>query len=318
VSVRLAPIGGNPLLLSFSLRDGSLVAVRSPRFDLDFTSIRTFREAGGVRPPVSGEIVWSGLPTEQIPDAEVGGACGRFSALPPAQVPFERTAEGGIAFPARIDGVPLRLALDAVADGPLAVSPDAAGKLGLSFARDVYGRSIGAGAKLEIGSFSCAGIHVEALPTAPGEVDGVVGGTLFREAVVELDPDAHRLTLFDPARWVIPEGFTRILVDDDGDRPVTTMHRRSDRVRLVVGTATRSSDLLLAPEAASRLDVPATGVAHGLRWGTLELPDVSVKPETTSDSAWGEDGRFGFALLLRFHSHLDMPHRWIYVRPAAK
>ena len=318
VSVRLAPIGGNPLLLSFSRRDGSLVAVRSPRFDLDFTSIRTFREAGGVRPPVLGEIVWSGLPTEQIPDAEVGGACGRFSALPPVQVPFEQTAEGGIAFPARIDGVPLRLALDAVADGPLAVSPDAAGKLGLSFARDVYGRSIGAGAKLEIGSFSCAGIHVEALPTAPEEVDGIVGGTLFREAIVELDPDAHRLTLFDPARWVIPEGFTRILVDDDGDRPVTTMHRRSDRVRLAVGTAARSSDLLLAPEAASRLDVPATGVAHGLRWGTLELPDVSVKPETTSDSAWGEDGRIGFALLLRFHSHLDMPHRWIYVRPVGK
>jgi hypothetical protein len=318
VSVRLAPLGGNPLLLSFSRREGSLIAVRSPRFDLDFTSVRTFREAGGLRSPVLGEIVWSGLPTEQISDAAVGGACGQFPAAAPAQVPFERTADGGIAFPARIDGVPLRLALDAVADGPLAVSPDAAGKLGLSFARDVYGRSIGSGAKLEIGSFSCAGIHVEALPAAPEGVDGIVGGTLFREAVIELDPDAHRLTLFDPARWVIPSGFTRILVDDDGNRPVTTMQRRSDRVRLTVGTAARSSDLLLAPDAASRLGAPATGVAHGVRWGTLELPDLSVKPAIKSDPAWGEDGRIGFALLLRFHSHLDMPHRWIYVRPVEK
>src|SRR6202040_579462 len=92
---------------------------------------------------------------------------------------LERTAQGGIVFPARIDGVLLRLALDAVADGPLAVSPEAAGKLGLSFARDVYGRSIGAGAKLEVGSFSCPGIHVEALPAAPEGVDGIVGGTLF-------------------------------------------------------------------------------------------------------------------------------------------
>ena len=318
VSVRLAPLGGNPLLLSFSRRDSRLVTVRSPRFDLDFTSVRTFREAGGARPAVLGEIVWSGLPTEQISDAAVGGGCARFAAAAAAPVPFERTAEGGVAFPARINGIELRLALDAAADGPLAVSPDAAAKLGLSFARDVYGRSIGAGAKLEIGSFSCAGIHVQALPAAPEGVDGVVGGTIFREAVVELDPDAHCLTLFDPARWVIPEGFTRILVDDDGDRPVTTMHRRSNRVRLAVGTAARSSDLVLSPEAASRLDVSGASVARGLRWGILELPDLSVGREPTSLSAWGEDGRIGFALLLRFHSHLDMPHRWIYVRSVGK
>jgi len=316
VSVRLALVAGNPLLLSFSRRDGALVAVRSPRFDLDFTGGRTFREAGGVRPPVLAEIVWSGLPTEEIGDAEVGGACGRFPATP-AQVPFERTTAGGIAFPARLNGVDLRLALDSLADGPLAVSPDAAGKLGLSFARDVYGRSIGSGARIEIGAFSCAGIHVEALRAPPGDVDGILGGTLFREAVVELDPDARRLTIFDPARWVIPSGFTRIIVDDDGDRPVTTVHRGSERARLVVGTAARS-DLLLAPDAASRLGVPATGIAHGLRWGPLALPDLSGEPARKSDPAWGEDGAFGFALLLRFHSHLDMSHRWIYIRPAGK
>ncbi|HEY3171328.1 MAG TPA: hypothetical protein VGK86_02020 [Thermoanaerobaculia bacterium] len=317
VSLRLTPLGGNPLLLSFSRRDGSLLAVRSPRFDLDFTGPRSFREAVGARPAVLGEIVWSGLPTEQISDAAVGGACARFGAVA-AQVPFERTPGGGVAFPARINGVELRLALDVSVDGPLAVSPAAAGKLGLSFARDVYGRSIGAGAKLEIGSFSCGGIHVEALPAAPDGSDGVVGGTVFREAVVELDPEGGRLTLFDPASWVIPEGFTRVLVDDDGDRPVTTMHRRSDRVRLAVGTAARSSDLLLAPEAASRLDVAGAGVARGLRWGTLELPDLSVGRDTSSLPAWGEDGRIGFALLLRFHSHLDMPHRWIYLRPVRR
>ncbi len=294
VALRLAPLGGNSILLSFSRRDGTLLAVRSPRFDLDFTGVRTFREAAGRRPAVLGEIVWSGLPTENVPDAAVGGACARFAAAS-VKVPFERTAEGGISFPARVNGVDLRLALDVSADGPLAVSPEAAGKIGLSFARDIYGRAIGAGAKL-----------------------GVAGGTIFREAVVELDPDTRRLTLFDPARWVAPAGFTRILVDDDGDRPVTTIRRRSDRVRLAVGTAARSSELLLAPDAASRLEVTAAGVARGLRWGTLELPDLPVGPDPTSVPAWGEDGRIGFALLLRFHSHLDMPNRWIYLRPAAR
>src|SRR5207237_1268916 len=205
VSVRLAPLAGNPLLLSFSRRDGGLVAVRSPRFDLDFTGARAFRETRGTRPPVLAEIVWSGLPTEEISDAEVGGACGRFPATP-AQVPFERTSAGGIAFPARLNGVDLRLALDALADGPLAVSPDAAGKLGLSFARDVYGRLIGSGVRLEIGAFSCAGIHVQELRAPPGDVDGILGGTLLRQAAVGLAPDQRRLAVLGPAAITAPSG----------------------------------------------------------------------------------------------------------------
>ena len=36
------------------------------------------------------------------------------------------------------------------------------------------------------------------------------------------------------------------------------------------------------------------------------------------DAGWGDDGKLGFAMLLRFQSHLDMPHRWIYVRPVGR
>jgi hypothetical protein len=315
ISVRLAPVGGNPLVLSFARRDWRLLAVRSPRFDLDFGGARTFREASGVRPPVFGEIVWSGLPTERVADAAVGGACARFGAGA-AEVAFERTPEGGVAFPALINGVTLRLALDATADGPLRVSRDAAKRLGVSFAPDVYGRSVGGGAKLEVGAFSCAGIHLEALASPLDGLDGIAGGTLFREAVVEIDPAARRLALHDPERWVAPSGFTRILVDDDGNRPVTTLRRRSQAARLLVGSATGSADLVLAPQTAARLEVAAPGVVGGMRWRTLALPDLSVGPATApADPDWGDDGRLGFAMLLRFHSYLDMPHRWIYVRP---
>jgi hypothetical protein len=317
VSVRLTPLGGNPLVLSFSRRDGRLTAVRSPRFDLDFEGDGSFRLTSGIRPPVRGKTAWSGLPSERIADAAVGGACGKFVGR--AEVPFERTAQGGLAFPAVLNGVPLRLALDATADGPLRVAPDAAKRLGISFKGDVYGRSVAAGATLAVGTFSCPGIHVEALAEPLQGVDGVVGATLYREAVVELDPGARRLALHDPARWVPPGGFIRIVVDDDGDRPVTTLRHGSQSARLTVGAATGSADLSLSPDAVERLEISAPGSVGAMRWGPLEMPDLSVERDPDPAAAgWGDDGRLGFAMLLRFHSHLDMPHRWIYVRQVGK
>jgi hypothetical protein len=313
-SVRLTPLGGNPLVLSFSTRNGRLTAVRSARFDVDFAGDGSFRLASGIRPPVAGQVVWSGLPSERIADAAVGGACGKFAGR--AEVPFERTTDGGLAFPASVNGVGLRLALDATLDGPVRISPEAAKRLGISGTPDVFGRSIGAGATLQIGTFSCSGIHVEALAEPIAEVDGVIGGTLYREAVVEIDPGARRLALQDPARWVAPAGFTRIVVDDDGDRPVTSLRRGSRVARLVLGAPTGSVDVRISPESLPNLGVSAPGTIGGIRWGILELPDLSVEPDPKpGPPGWGDDGKIGFAMLLRFQSHLDLTHRWVYVRP---
>ncbi|MDQ5857938.1 MAG: hypothetical protein M3542_06630, partial [Acidobacteriota bacterium] len=124
VSIRLAPTGGAfALVLSFSRRDGRLIAVRSARFDLDFTSPTRFRETSGRRPPVRAEITWVGLPTGPLPDTAVGGGCGRFTGAA-TPIGFARTPEGGIAFPAAVNGIPVTLALDSAADGPLGVSPE--------------------------------------------------------------------------------------------------------------------------------------------------------------------------------------------------
>lgn len=315
VSVRLEPPGANPLLLAFSRRDGRLLAVHSPRFDLDFTSDRAFRERSGRRPAVRAEIAWAGLPTGEIADAVVGGEHSRIAASA-GLVPFERTPGGGISFPAHVNGVPLRLSLDAVVDGPLVISRHKATGLPLSFAKDVYGRSLAAGAALEVGSFSAAGIHVEAADAVPDGSDGVIGGTLLREAVVELDPKARGLGFHDPARWVFPAGFNRMIVDDDGDRPVATIRRKSNDARFLVGSSTAGDDLRVSSVAASRLGLAVPGEAVGLRWGILALPPVSAAAETRPTSpGWGDDGTLGFALLLKFHVYLDMPHRWIYVRP---
>ncbi|HEY6066704.1 MAG TPA: hypothetical protein VIY96_11130 [Thermoanaerobaculia bacterium] len=318
VSVRLEPFGGNPLVLSFSRADGRLLSVRSPRFDLDFSGPRAFREASGRRPPVRGEIAWIGLLTDPIPDATVGGGCGRFAAGA-GPVLFERTPDGGISFPARVNGAALRLSLDADTEGPAAISPERARDLSLPFSTDVFGRSIAAGATLEVGGFSCPGIHLQIAPAATAGSDGVIGAALFREAVVELDGKSGSLALHDPSRWVAPEGFTRVLVDDDGDTPVSTLRKKREPARLRVPSPTGEADLLLAPASAQRLDVAIPGPVTGLRWGVLSPSPLSAAPETRAVSPdWGDDGRLGFHFLLRFHAYLDMPHRWVYVRAAGE
>jgi len=317
VSLRLQPLGGNPLVLTFSQKDGGLTSVRSPRFDLDFGADGSFRLASGIRPAVQAKVAWSGLPSERIADAEVGGACGRFAGR--ADVSYERTAEGGVVFPAAVNGVPLRLLLDATVDGPLRLSPDAAKRLGLTFAEDVFGRRLAAGATVGVGTFACSAAHVEAAAEPIPGADGSVGGTLYREAVVGIDPIERRLSLQDPGRWAPPNGFTRIIVDDDGDRPVATLRLGSHSARLTAGAAIGSSDFALTGEALERLDISGTGPVGGMRWGPLALPDLSLqREENPPDAGWGDDGKLGFAMLLRFQSHLDMPHRWIYVRPVGR
>ena len=317
VSIRITPSGGShTLTLSFSRRDGQLAAVRSPRFDLDFTGPTRFREASGRRPPVAAEITSVDLPTGPLPDSTVGGGCGTFAAAP-TPVTFEPTPDGGLTVPASVNGVPVRLALDAAVDGPLRVSPAVAERLGLPFSSDVFGRSIGSGGRLDLGGFSCETIHLEATPDLPDGADASAGGTIFREAVVEVDPVKSLLTLHDSSRWVQPEAFTRVLVDDDQNRPVTILRRSGEDVRVRVLSPIRGgAHLRLAPEAAGRVGVEPPATVDGFRWGGVALPGLSVVSETgPSSPAWGDDGALGFPLLLRFHSYLDLTYRWLYLRP---
>lgn len=316
VSIRFTPGGeANPLTLSFSRRDGLLSAVRSPRFDLDFTSPNRFREASGRRPAVRAEVASVDLPTGPIPDSKVGGGCGEFPPAP-TPVPFVATPDGGLTIPAAVNGVPVRLALDSTVDGPIRVSPEVADRLGLSFSSDVFGRSIASGGRLDLGGFSCESIHLEASGSLPEGADAVAGGTVFREAVVEIDPVKSLLTLHDSSRWVQPEAFTRVLVDDDGNLPVTILRRSGDDVRLKVACPTRGAHVRLAAEAAARVGVEPPATVDGFRWGGVALPGLTVALETgPSSPAWGDDGTLGFPVLLRFHSYLDLTYRWLYLRP---
>jgi hypothetical protein len=312
VSLLLHPLGGNPLRVSFDRRSSALKSVLSPRFHLEFESRTRYRDAS--RMPVAGDITWAGLPTRRLPDRAAGGWQETFSE-PVAEAELSQ-ADGGIWVPARISGIAARLAIDTSADGPMRVSPELARKAGLSGRRDVFGRLLAAGAALEIGPLTMPSLLVEiADPEAPG-VDAVAGGTLYREMVVEIDPSGKRLRLHDPALWVPPDGFGRSPLDDDGDLPVAILSRTGKRVRLRAGT--RAASPLLLPSRSARdygID-PSAPVIEGLVWGILRLPPLPVRLETSRfDPDWGDDGAIGYTLLLRFHVIVDMPHRWVYVKP---
>jgi hypothetical protein len=314
VSVSLLPEGGNPLRLIFSRADGRLLSARSPRFRLDFSSAVSFRDLSNPETPVVGQISWSGLPTGRIPQPYVGGGRARFGETP-AEARFERRA-GGILVPAWLSGRAIRLAVDADAAGPVAVAPALADRLGLRFEPDVYGREIAGGASLEIGTVSYPSLFVQKGGAMPPGADAVAGGCLFREAIVELDSRAGRLRLHAPARFVPPEGYFRIVIDDDDDRPVAILDLGSRDMRLTAGSDTGEAALVLAGKTADRLGLAGETNLTGATWGPIDLPPLPLRiGRGAFFPDWGDDGKLGFAALLPFHVFWNMPQRWIYVRP---
>ena len=316
VSMSLQPSGGNPLLLTFSSRDGRLRSVRSPRFDLAFSSPTRFEDRSDPNHVFAGEIAWTGLPTGTIPHAEVGGGRARF-AQTSSRVPFDRTG-GAVVVPARIGGEPARLAVDAAADGFVRISPGLGERLRLAWRPDVLGRRVAGGVALEAGAAAYPALFVEEAPL-PAGVDAVAGGCLFREAIVEFDPDARQLGLHDPERWVIPEAFVRVVIDDDGDRPVAILDRGSHSLRVAAGSDIGDAALELAPESARREGIDPGPKVSGMFWGSLKLEPLGLRLSDRANAYapdWGDDGRMGLALLLRFHAYVNMPQRWVYLRTA--
>ena len=317
VSLSLRPEGGNPLTLTFSRADGRLLAARSPRFALEFTSPRAFRDVSDPRNPFDGEVAWVGLPTGPIVQAYAGGGASRFG--PPGDgASFERRS-GALTVPAAVLGRPIRLAIDAAADGPVVLSPDLAGRLGLVFSPDVFGRFVAPAASLEIAGVVYPSLWVQrAREPLPAGADAMAGGCLFREAVVEFDAEAGRVRLHDPQGWSAPEGYFRIVIDDDDDRPVAILNRGKSEVRLAAGSDTGEAAIVLAAASAERESLAGANEATGFTWGLIHLPAL---PMTIARDGffpdWGDDGRLGFAVLLRFHAFVNMPQRWIYVKAVA-
>jgi hypothetical protein len=170
------------------------------------------------------------------------------------------------------------------------------------------------GAELAVGPLSFPSIWVERARTLPEGVDASGGAPFFRETVVEVDSAEGRVRFHDPARWVDPDGFFRVIIDDDGNRPVVIARRNGANVRLLAPTSS-AAPIQLTPEAAQRLGLSGrVPVLHGL-WIGPELPPTPVLVEDERQSEYGEDGRLSWSLILQSHADFDMVHRWLYLRP---
>jgi hypothetical protein len=264
--------------------------------------------------PVEVEISSITLPSDQMTDTQTGGWSARWPG-PSSEAVLSRIGRSP-GMDARMGGAPIRIALDASADGPLRVRAGLAQRLGLSPQPDVFGRRLAQTGPLEIGALSFPALKVQVSDEIPEGADAEAGGVLFRETVVEIDPVEKRIRFHDPAHWTAPAGYFRALLDDDGDRPVAVIRQGSRTVRLRAGTSA-APGLLLAPDSARRMELSAPGsVAKDLRWGTAPFPTVPVAVLPAAfDSDWGDDGSLGFDILLGFHVFWDMPHRWAYLRP---
>jgi hypothetical protein len=315
VSLDLTPEGGNPLRLTFSRSDGRLLAARAPRFALEFTSTTAFRDVSDPAAAVEAEVSWVGLPTGPFPEASNGGTRARFEASD--GTPLERRA-GSVIVPATLSGRSIRLAIDGTQDGPVAISASLAANLPLSFSPDVFGRRVASGASLSVAGATWPSLWIQGAEAVPDGADAVAGGCLFREAIVDLDLAAARLRLHDPASFTPHEGYFRIAIDDDGDRPVAVLNRGKKDLRLTLASDTGEAALLLAQVSARRAGYEGA-TAKGLAWGAVVLPELPIAISSHGFSpGWGDDGRLGFPLLSRFHAFVDMPRRWIYVQAVEK
>lgn len=310
-AVTLTPRGGNALRLTFSRDTRRLEAVRSPGFALEFSDPTHFRDESTPGRAFLGEIRWTGLPTATLEDATVGGWRARWSA-PESDVALLRAGHGAL-FDARISGASARVVLDARADGPMRVTAALARRVGAALAPDVLGRRVARGAVLELPGVSFPDLAIEESESISSGADAAAGAVLFREAVVEVDPGAGRLRLHDPARWVIPPGLFRAVLDDDGNRPVAILMKGRESLRLLAAVPSEQP-IVVAPQTARRVGLERPGALAGLRWGPVHLPPLpaAIQPEGLRPD-WGEDGTLGFELLLRARSFMDMPHRWIYL-----
>ena len=313
VSLDLRPEGGNRLRLTFSRADGRLLAADAPRLALDFQTPSSWTDRSDPAAPVRVTLAWAGLPTGPIAGVTVGGGRAVVPA-PPRDVPFERRS-GAMTVAASMSGRAVRLAIDAAENGPVGVSPALAEALGLRFETDVWGRALAPGVAFEIAGAAWPSLWVRRDDSLPPGADARAGAPLFRETVVEIDPTAAVLRVHEPGRFEPPEGFYRAVIDDDGDVPVAILSRGKTNLRLAAGSDTGNSAIRIAAASAERADV-AGGEARGFAWGPVRLPPMPASVTARGFSpAWGDDGLLGYPLLLRFHAIVDMPRRWIYLKP---
>jgi predicted aspartyl protease len=169
----------------------------------------------------------------------------------------------------------------------------------------------------------------------------VVGQSIFRNFVVQVDWDKHELTLFDPAKFKYKGGGSELPLEfDRGGRPYVHGSVKLDGkdvpVKLVIDTGAPHALSLLygtspdikQPEHAEKIVLGrgASGELTGylattpaLALGRYTVSDVpTVYPDESLGPVRGDfqqQGNLGSGILRRFTVVYDYPNRRIFVEP---
>ena len=184
------------------------------------------------------------------------------------------------------------------------------------------------------------------------QIDGIMGGELFRSLVVSIHPQESNMDLYDPVRFKTPKGrhWTSLPLRIDHDKAyvmaeveqTATASVSADPlpVQLVLDTGAGHA-LSLETTADRRLQVPAdhlrTDLGRGLsglvsgylgrvaavKLGGYRLPQVltsfpdsmQVHQRLSVQERARRQGNLGYEMLKRFDLIIDYPHQRLLLRP---
>lgn len=173
-------------------------------------------------------------------------------------------------------------------------------------------------------------------------VAGLIGGSFFRNLVVNIDYRKRKLTIYDPAYFKVPHDFVTIPSLLKTNKPyitcATTMHDGSQvELDLLVDTGA-GIPLLLHTNSHSAIHLPEqyirgqlgmglggylegyTGRTEKLSLGEFDISSIltsfqDINPTWLSDKDKFRHGIVGNALLSRFNLYIDYTHGQLHLKP---
>ena len=278
----------------------------------------------------------------------IGGAAGLIATgaraqtpdtRPPPTTPFDFT-DDKIRIPVRIAGVDVSAMLDSggqyhVIDGRLArdFKIKASGKVSLtSISGSAQGRYsdpvtiVVAGRTIEHTQF----LVMDLSPFSRGgqPVEMILGGPLFRRFAVDIDFEARRLAIIEPADLPVPDAGLMAPVVASGPYMTTEVQLGGGAVKATIDTGT-TRPLIVSPSAAQRLGIlrgapvstaTFSGLAGPITAQITSVPSLFVGghdfldvPVLVAPAEFGAEANLGLGVLSRFHLGIDFPERWLLV-----
>jgi hypothetical protein len=263
---------------------------------------------------------------------------------------FERFAGTRLFLPVVINGHPAVAMLDSGASATV-LDRRFAASLGLKSQGDLTGQGAGGstaygvvhGVDLTLGDLTLRGSTAVAIDLSAVErqighpLTVILGGELFRDAVVDIDFQGHRLAFRDPAAYQAPKGVPAAALTPAGENQAIAAVVEGRPAKLLFDLGNGSALALFPrfwgrPEflAGRRTSTLLTGGVGGMSVEKLAmvaeltlggvafqaLPAALESAGSSEDARSGQlDGNLGMAVLSRFHLIIDFPHARVLLAP---